>query len=160
MHILENIMLAFLIVILIFVCFSKFLLKNDLTKIFGYGSLIVVTGSMEPTIHIKELIVIKEENDYNINDIVTYRDSENNLVTHRIVEKNQNKIVTRGDNNTRDDLETSIKNVEGKVIFHSIVLGELFLYWLKPIVIVILAIIIINILKNLFLRKVKVNENK
>lgn len=160
MHILENIMLAFLIVILIFVCFSKFLLKNDLTKIFGYGSLIVVTGSMEPTIHIKELIVIKEENDYNINDIVTYRDSENNLVTHRIVEKNQNKIVTRGDNNTRDDLETSIKNVEGKVIFHSIVLGELFLYWLKPIVIVILAIIIINILKNLFLRKVKVDENK
>ncbi|MBR3697841.1 MAG: hypothetical protein IKM97_06300 [Clostridia bacterium] len=49
------------------------------------GILIVVTGSMEPSINIKEMIVIKEQKDYKIGDIVTYKDNNNNFVTHRIV---------------------------------------------------------------------------
>ena len=66
----EMIILIFLISILLFVLFSKFYLKKDLIKIFETSALLVVTGSMEPTIHIKELIIIQEKENYEINDIV------------------------------------------------------------------------------------------
>lgn len=116
---------------------------------------------MEPTIHIKELIIIRESENYEINDIVTYRDKENNFVTHRIIEKNGNLVITRGDNNTINDEAINIKNIEGKVIYHSIVLGELFLYWLKPILCVICFVSLLNCVRySLISRKVKVSDEE
>ena len=53
----------------------------------GTGALIVITGSMEPTINIKEMIIIKEQKDYKVLDIVTYKDEKGTLITHRIVSK-------------------------------------------------------------------------
>lgn len=104
---------------------------------------------MEPTIHMKEFIIIKEMKDYKINDIVTYKNTDNNLVTHRIIEKNGNDIITRGDNNTINDQAIKLENIEGKVIFHSIVLGELFLYWLKPIICLIFFISVFKFIKDI-----------
>lgn len=152
-------MVLFLILILVYVLFSKFYLKNDLIKLFGNGGLIVVTGSMEPTIHIKEFIIIKEQDKYKINDIVTYRDQENNFVTHRIIDIDEKQIITRGDNNTVNDEPISIESVEGKVIFHSVVLGELFLYWLKPVIFFMFLFFVFNFMKYSFCsRKVENNE--
>lgn len=116
---------------------------------------------MEPSIHIKELIVIREMESYKINDIVTYRDKENNFVTHRIIEKYGDTFITRGDNNTINDDPINIKNIEGKVIYHSIVLGEIFLYWLKPIMSVIFIVSMLNFIKySLISRKVKVGNEE
>lgn len=150
-----------LIFILIFVIFSKFYLKKDIIKFFGSSPLIVVTGSMEPTIHIKEFIIIKEMENYKVNDIVTYKNNENNFVTHRIVEKNEDTIITRGDNNTINDEPIKVDNIEGKVVFHSIVLGELFLYWLKPIMGLLFIVSTINFIKySIVSRKVKTNNEE
>ncbi len=150
-----------LIGILIFVIVSKFYLNKDIIKFFGASPLIVVTGSMEPTIHIKEFIIIREMKNYNINDIVTYKNKENNFVTHRIVEINGENIITRGDNNTINDEPIKLQNIEGKVIFHSIVLGELFLYWLKPIIILMFSISMINFIKyNIVSRKVEIKNEE
>ena len=151
----------FLIGILIFVIVSKVYFNKDIIKFFGASPLIVVTGSMEPTIHIKEFIIIKEMEKYHVNDIVTYKNQENNFVTHRIVEINGENIITRGDNNTINDEPIKLKDIEGKVIFHSIVLGELFLYWLKPIIIFIFSISLVNFIKcNIETRKVKIKNEE
>lgn len=115
------------------------------------GALIVVTGSMEPTINIKELVIIKEQKEYNVRDIVTYKDTNNNFVTHRIVSKVENTVVTRGDNNTVSDEPIKLRNIEGKVCFHSIVLGELFLYWIKPILILVIVYWGLNIIKTIYI---------
>ena len=115
------------------------------------GALIVVTGSMEPTINIKELVVIKEQKEYNVRDIVTYRDINNNLVTHRIVSKVENTVITRGDNNTVSDEPIKMENIEGKVCYHSIVLGEIFLYWIKPILILMMIFLAVNIIKSIYI---------
>lgn len=140
---------------------SKFYLKEDIVKIFGNSCLIVVTGSMEPTIHMKEFILIKEMEEYEINDIVTYKNKENSFVTHRIIEKNGDTIITRGDNNTINDEAISIQDIEGKVIYHSIVLGEIFLYWLKPIMIILFVCLMFNFIKySLLSRKAKVIDEK
>lgn len=116
---------------------------------------------MEPSINIKELVVIKEENTYNVKDIVTYRDNLNNLVTHRIVSKVDDVIVTRGDNNSLSDDPININKVEGKVCYHSAVLGEIFLYWIKPILaIIILALFFSTVKEIIFSKEKKVDEEK
>lgn len=116
---------------------------------------------MEPTIHIKELLVIREMENYNVNDIVTYRDNENNLVTHRIIDKKKDIIITRGDNNTINDTPIEINRIEGKVIYHSIVLGEIFLYWLKPIMCLLFIFSMLDFIKYIFIfRKVKVKNEE
>lgn len=112
------------------------------------GALVVVTGSMQPTINIKEMIIIKEQKNYDVCDIVTYKDKTNNLVTHRIVSKSGDTVVTRGDNNTVSDEPINVSQIQGKVCYHSVVLGEIFIYWLKPILIAIILLLAINIFKE------------
>lgn len=124
------------------------------------GALIVVTGSMEPTINIKELIIIKEQKNYFVCDIVTYRDKNNNLVTHRIVSKSGKTVVTRGDNNTVSDEPININKIEGKVCYHSVLLGEFFIYWLKPILLFVMIFLLFNLLKpTITLRRKKHEAN-
>lgn len=140
---------------------SKFYFKEDIVKIFGSSGLIVVTGSMEPTIHMKEFILIKEMEEYKINDIVTYKNKENIFVTHRIIEKDGDNFITRGDNNTINDEPIKLQDIEGKVIYHSIVLGEIVLYWLKPSMIILFICLMLNFIKySLLSRKAKVTDEK
>ena len=108
---------------------------------------------MEPTINIKEMIIIKEQEKYDVRDIVTYRDKNNNLVTHRIINKVGNTIITRGDNNSVSDESIELEKIEGKVYYHSAVLGEIFLYWLKPILGLIIVLLAFNIIRNTIVLK-------
>lgn len=122
------------------------------------GALIVVTGSMEPTINIKEMIIIKEQETYDVRDIVTYMDKNSNLVTHRIVSKLGNTVVTRGDNNSISDEPINLEKIEGKVCYHSNVLGEFFLYWLKPILGLIIVLLVFNMIKTII--KLNISRRK
>ena len=90
--------------ILIFVV-SIILLLNIFSALrlsfFGYRLFQVQTGSMEPKIKINDLIIIKEKRNYKKNDIVTYKDENNNYVTHRIVKITKKEVIAKGDaNNT------------------------------------------------------------
>ena len=114
---------------------------------------------MEPTINIKELVIIKEQKEYEVKDIVTYRDN-NNFVTHRIVNKVGKTVITRGDNNTVNDEPININEIEGKVCYHSLILGELFLYWIKPILLLIISVLIINLFKLFFTKRGQLDEQK
>lgn len=64
--ILEKIFIAFLIIVFIYVLYSKYIRKDEITTVFGYGFLIVLTGSMEPEISTGSLVIIKECDNYNI----------------------------------------------------------------------------------------------
>ena len=109
----------------------------------------------------KEFILIKEMEEYEINDIVTYKNKEKDFVTHRIIEKQGENFITRGDNNTINDEPIKLQDIEGKVILHSIVLGEIILYWLKPSIIIVFICLILNFIKyGLLSRKAKVIDEK
>lgn len=77
---------------------------------------LVKTGSMEDGIHVGDYILIYKKNNYNIGDIVTY-EKNGYHVTHRIIKKNGNKIVTKGDANNIEDDEINVKSIVGKVIY-------------------------------------------
>lgn len=155
----QKIFLIIIIFILLFTLYSKFILKEQVIKLNKMAILVVVTGSMEPTIKSGEMIIIKELDEYNIDDIITYREDKNFLVTHRIVNKYENKYETKGDNNNLKDEAIDKNQVEGKVIYHSVILGFFILYLLKPIT---LLFIIVLLLKESFnyIKKGEIDEKK
>ena len=63
---LQTIFVLFLIIILLYVIYSKYIIKERITTVFGYGFLIVLTGSMEPEIDTGSLIIIKNSDDYKV----------------------------------------------------------------------------------------------
>ena len=102
-----------------------------------------MTGSMEPSIKEKECILIKECENYEINDIVTYVDVYENLITHRILEMSEKDFITKGDNNDISDESTDIRNIQGKVVYHSKILGIFILYYLKIIIVIYVLILMV-----------------
>lgn len=140
----QKIFLIIIIFILLFTLYSKFILKEELIKLYNTAILVVLTGSMEPTIKSGEMIIIKEQTDYNVDDIVTYNEDRNFFVTHRIINKYENKYETKGDNNNLIDETIDKDQIEGKVIYHSKVCGFFILYLLKPITLIVIIIFIVK----------------
>lgn len=99
-----------------FICTK--ILKQDIATIGGCTALEVVSGSMEPTLHIGDMIVINTKaKDYDVGDIVTFYDKEGSFVTHRIVSIDEEKMVTKGDNNNKLDEPTERDKIIGKYVF-------------------------------------------
>lgn len=140
----QKIFLIIIIFILLFTLYSKFILKEEIIKLYNTAILVVLTGSMEPTIKSGEMIIIKEKTDYNVDDIVTYKEDRNFFVTHRIINKYENKYETKGDNNNLIDETIDKDQIEGKVIYHSKVCGFFILYLLKPITLIVIIIFIVK----------------
>ena len=95
--------------------FSIKILKKDYTSVCGYTFFEVISGSMSPEIEKWDLILIKEQDDYEVDDIVSFK-YDGAYITHRIVEKNGDTFITKGDaNNTVDNPITKDK-IAGKVV--------------------------------------------
>jgi signal peptidase len=106
----------------------------------------VQTGSMVPTIKINDYIMTYKSKEYKKGDIVTFK-FEDSLVTHRIMNKQGNKIITRGDANNINDDETDISNVVGKVIIIGGLLNIVVDYKI-PIIALMLAIYLLTCYLN------------
>lgn len=118
------------------------ILKKDLASFGGYAILEVVTGSMEPTIHVGDLIIINtKEVNYQESDIVTFYDVDGSFVTHRIVSINGTEMMTKGDNNNTEDDPTEMDKVVGKYLFKISGAGKLLASFKSPFVLVMILII-------------------
>lgn len=105
---------------------------------------------MYPELDINDIIIVKKCKNYEIGDIITYDYQNKYFITHRIIEKNENGFITKGDNNNSEDLgNIKIQNVKGKVVL--IIRNKV----LIKVIITILVIILIKIF-----RKGKCNEKR
>ena len=109
---------AFL-VILVLLCIYTFvvtdIMKKDYVNVFGYTYFVVASGSMSGSIEVDDIIFVKITKDVKTDDIITFIDEDGNLITHRLVNKNGEKYITKGDvNNVSDDPITS-DQIVGKV---------------------------------------------
>lgn len=130
-----------LIILLVIVLFNFKVNNNDLVSLFGYSSLKVVSGSMQPKIKVGDVVIIKNSNNYNVNDIITFKD-EDSYITHRIIKINNGKITTKGDfNNKKDDKIIKTKDVVGKVILVIPFMGNIMNNLSNPIVLFIIFVI-------------------
>lgn len=157
--ILKSIFLISLIMVLSYVCYAKYIRKDAVIKLGGYGFLIVVTNSMEPEICPNTLVMIKECKAYDVNDIVTYLDLHEMLITHRICQIGEESFVAKGDNNSVFDKRMSISQIQGKVVFQSSFLGNFIFYDLKFVMMSCFLILIILAIKTKLTKEAK-NEVK
>lgn len=113
--------------------------KSDkLFEIIGYRSYTVLSGSMEPEFYPGDIVITKHKNktDIKINDIVTYRDNDGVIITHRIIEETPDGYITKGDNNNVEDADILTKeNIIGEVKFSIPKIGYVMDFLSKPMVI-------------------------
>ena len=88
-------------------------------SLFGFRTFTVSSGSMEPYLEIRDLIIIKSSKNYQVGDVVTYIDENNQYVTHRIIEINGNTVIAQGDANNTQDEPINSKDIIGKLVFKS-----------------------------------------
>lgn len=126
------------------------------TDVLGHRIYLIITGSMEPQIHIKDAVFTKQENNLKEGDVIAFEQG-NAVTVHRIV-----KVYTEGENvlyQTKGDANNIVDKglvqktqVKGKVIATSTVIGKS-VYWLQHNFIVFILIIgillIILILRRL-----------
>lgn len=143
-----NVILIFLTIIFIllnsYIFYVKVIKKQNLVKVFGYSALIVISGSMAPELYVDDLIIIKEDS-YKENDIITFQ-SENSLVTHRIIKIEDNKFYTKGDSNNVDDDPVSLSQIQGKVVYKISYVGKIVNFISSPIGITIFIAILFLLL--------------
>src|SRR6266571_2298785 len=105
--------------------------------LFGYRSFTVMSGSMEPSIHVGDVVVDKQVSplDIRVGDIVTFRSTSNPkvLITHRVryieVADGLVRVRTKGDaNNTEEHWAIPVDGSLGRAEFHVWRLGY-FLVW-------------------------------
>ena len=105
--------------VLVALCVYTFIvtdvLKKDYANVFGYTYFVVATGSMSGTIEVNDVVIVKLTDDVELNDIVTYQRQNEEFITHRVVKKIGNQIITQGDVNNTEDEPISKEDIVGKV---------------------------------------------
>lgn len=84
--------------------------------IWGQKPLVVISGSMEPTLNVGGILYYhdKDYQDYEVGDILVYQ-LEDHIILHRIYDVTENGIITKGDaNNTYDNLLVSKNQILGQ----------------------------------------------
>lgn len=114
-NILGYLFLSILILLLIVFSYHKFIKKDSLIHFNKYYVFQIASGSMRNVINVSDYILVKESNNYKVSDIVTYKDN-NTYVTHRIVFKNNKRIITKGDANNIEDEAITEDMIIGKYV--------------------------------------------
>lgn len=156
-----NVLFTIAILIVSIVVIQKLFFKNKIPQICGYKVLQVISGSMAGEIEVGETILIKDvknENELNVGDIVTYKEGTSTLITHRIVEisgeNGKSEYVLKGDaNNANDSKAITFDEIEGKYVTKITWMGKIIDFINTPIGMTIicaipLVIIIIFTLKD------------
>lgn len=136
------------IILLLILSFNLFnfisikILGNELPTINGYALLEVISGSMEPKINIGDLVIIDTKTEkYKVNDIVTFKDVNGSFVTHRILEINDEEIITKGDANNTIDEAIDKDAIVGRYIYKINGIGALLKSLRSPFVLGMILVI-------------------
>ncbi len=90
----------------------------------GVGLSVVLSGSMEPTLSVGDLLIVTEQESYEVNDVVVFQDGRS-AVVHRIVAMDGETVTTKGDANNASDDPFSGELIRGKVVLAIPVIGYL-----------------------------------
>lgn len=155
------VVLAVLIIFNLYIIASKKITGSISADFLGFSVAVVSSGSMEPEISVDDMIVIKEQKDYQKGDIITF-ERDGSLITHRIIEKSENSYMTKGDaNNAPDTKEVDFDDVVGKTVFVIPEAGRVIYYLRTPLgmVCIVFAGLLLLELSVLFNKKKEGMEN-
>ena len=101
--------------------YQHYVRPDGYTGFFGIGYAVVVTGSMEHRIEVDDLLVYQDvaEQYFSEGDVAVYRQKKDDgeiLITHRLVRKEADAWIMKGDANSLEDQPVSPSDVVGKVV--------------------------------------------
>ena len=114
-----NFVIICIVIVLIFAGFYFFqtkIQKKDYANIFGYTAFEVATGSMADTIQIGDIVFVELTDKVEENDIIVFKE-ETSFITHRLLQIEEDKYITKGDVNNSKDKPIQKEQVIGKVIY-------------------------------------------
>lgn len=114
---------SFLIVFILFFLFiiiNSLMHNGDLNQsfIFNKRPTIIITGSMEPVVKVNSIVVLEPVlyDDIEIGDIIRYNSNMGYSILHRVIEKTDSYLITKGDaNSVPDSLPVLPEQVTGRV---------------------------------------------
>lgn len=141
---------------------------DELHGIFGYKFLVELSDSMKDTIQTGDLVIIRDTDikDIKSNDILSYRDNNNAIITHRVISivENDGKRLfeTKGDNNHSADVELVSENlIEGTYVMRITHLGFVLVFLGSTAgKVVAVLVFVILLLISLFIYELKKGNNK
>ena len=132
--------LSIILVLNIYIMVQANLSPNKVPNVFGYKPFVVLSGSMESEISVGDLVFVKniDVDKLKINDIIAFRDNDNLVTTHRIVDEieinNERCFKTKGDSNNTEDVGTVCKEqIEGKYQGKMAKVGNIIMFIQKPL---------------------------
>lgn len=125
-----TLMSIFLICMLFYVISGKIAEKKGKNPLYGFYT--IISSSMEPTINVYDVVLVRKTSVGKLKngDIITFYSNNSYFgdtpITHRIVKKDSDNFVVKGDNNQNvDNDKVSPDNIIGKVILIIPSLGKL-----------------------------------
>lgn len=153
--------LLFMFIVVGALLVDKYIKKSPVPMFAGCGSMVVITGSMSNTINKGDLIIVKRTNDYKLGDIVTYIASNGEVITHRLInyeDEAKTMFIAKGDANPSSDImPVKADQIVGEVVLTIPKVGLFFdwvlhdggiIYILALIAVVIAGVFFMNLTKS------------
>ncbi len=132
-----------LLVILLVIIYGKLTMTfshNKYPNYFGYTFFEVASGSMQPTLEINDVILVKiEKDDIELKDVIAFKDG-NTIITHRVLFIDGDTLTVKGDNNNTIDKPINRNQVIGKMVKNFSRLGVWKKVLMEPKIIFVLFI--------------------
>lgn len=129
----------------------------------GWKPLVVISGSMEPTLKVGGLLYYHELdlNEFDNGDILVYQ-TKDHIISHRLIEHTEKEFITKGDNNTIDGYKVNANQILGKGTNWSIpYIGYYadYIYGHKYLLFLSVAVVVIDLCNDKYSeQKKKVNK--
>lgn len=159
-----NLLIILVVIAIIFCLYFIISIKvfhKKYINFFGYSIFEVATGSMQKTINVGDAVLIKLNGNYEVGDIVTYKNG-NDFITHRVVSIDDDYIITKGDNNNVNDNPIDKSLVVGKVIkiLPKVGIWKKVLLTPKVIILIIVTLFIFSVLFSYDGKSIKIISSK
>ncbi len=115
------------------------LVGDQLPMPLGFGTSMVLTGSMEPTLSAMDLVFVVKADAVDVGDVVVYQE-HGSLVIHRVIAVADDHLITQGDANNTPDAPVAKEAVKGVMLFHIPAVGAVVRTLQQPAVTIILLL--------------------
>lgn len=140
-------LMCLVILINLYLGINKAVTHNPAPKFLGMTPLIILSGSMKPTIMPGDVVIIREQapSRYELGDVATYQAGDRTY-THRIVGEAGGSFILKGDsNNVADDTVTADRFI-GKVVLRIPKIGVAILFFKTPPGMAVLLVLLVLVL--------------
>ena len=133
--------------------------QKDYANLFGYTFFEVATGSMSGTIEVGDVVIVEITKDVNKGEVIVYNEGDN-FVTHRLVEKEGDHLVAKGDANNSEDKPITEDQILGRVIYIIPKLGVWRKIFLSPEIIglILLLLFLLGVVMQFVSKNDKANK--